>query len=150
MRVHDAKANLAPKGRAAWFELVSIPLGNREVNPTYPAGDNVQAAKAWKPPTAFDGVDRSAMKRIFARLRGEPKPGWFYSPESRAKFWAGTVIIEEADKSREQAGTVLKEWLDNGVLSEAPCKTPSRNEGIKIVVNEVKVAEILASLGGRE
>jgi hypothetical protein len=45
---------------------------------------------------------------------------------------------------------VLKEWLDNGVLSEAACKTPSRNEGIKTVVNEVKIAEILASLGGRE
>jgi RecA-family ATPase len=102
VRVHDAKANLAPKGRAAWFELVSIPLGNREVNPTYPAGDNVQAAKVWKPPNAFDSVDRSAMKRIFARLRGEPEPGWFYSPESRAKFWAGTVIIEEADKSRSK------------------------------------------------
>ena len=35
---------------------------------------------------------------------------------------------------------MLKEWLDNGVLSEAACKTPSRNEGIKTVVNEVKIA----------
>jgi hypothetical protein len=77
VRVNDAKANLAPRERALWFELAPIELGNRPVHPAYPTGDNVQAAKAWRPPLPFDGLDLGAMERIFARLRVGPDPGWF-------------------------------------------------------------------------
>ena len=146
VRVNDAKANLAPKERATWIELASVPLGNREVNATYPAGDNVQAARAWNPPVAFDGIDLPTLERIFSRLQGAPAPGWFYSPEPRAKFWAGTVVIEEASKTREQAKSVLKAWLANGVFSKADYETPTRNDGIKIEVNDAKVAEMLAPI----
>jgi hypothetical protein len=146
IRVQDAKANLAPTDHAAWFRLESVALGNSNVDAAYPAGDHVQAARAWKPPTAFDGMDQSAIERIVNRLRREPEAGWFYSPEPRAKFWAGTVIVEEACKSKEQAGRALQLWLKNGVLSAVACKTPSRNVGTRVVVNDEQVAEILGEL----
>jgi hypothetical protein len=144
VRINDAKRNLVPKDKALWFELASMPLGNREINPAYPGGDNVQAAKAWQPPFAFADLDMTMIERIFTRLRGNPQPGWYYSSKPQAKFWGGTVIIEEAGKSRSQAADVLTTWINNGVLMETGYTTPSRNEGTKLVPNEVKIAEMLA------
>ena len=45
-------------------------------------------AEPWSPPKAFDGMDASLMRRIFDKLRGEPKPGWHYGASTNSKFWA--------------------------------------------------------------
>jgi RecA-family ATPase len=37
IRINDAKANMAPRQAAKWFQLVSIPLGNAGIDPAYPA-----------------------------------------------------------------------------------------------------------------
>jgi hypothetical protein len=149
IRLQDAKANMAPKQLAAWFQLTSIPLGNITVDPTYPAGDSVQAATPWTPPSPFDGIDYITLRNIFDRLRAEPEPGWFYSMTPQAKFKAADVIIELAGKSRDQATSILKQWLDNDVMTSWPYQTPSRNQGSKIVLNEAKIAEILAPLSAQ-
>jgi hypothetical protein len=146
VRITDAKANLAPKERALWFQLASIDLGNRDVHPAYRTGDSVQAAKAWTPPAPFDGLDLTVMERIFARLRECPEPGWFYSTTRQAKFWAGSVIVDETGKTKAQAAAILDTWLKNGVLTEAGYKTPSRNDASRAVLDEAKIADILAPL----
>ena len=110
------------------------------------SGDNVQAAMPWQPPTTFEGVDAGVLRRIFARLSTEPEPGWFYSPTPQAKFWAGTVIMEEAAKSRVQAAQVLAKWIENDVLIQQHYTTPSRSDGTKLIPNEAKIAAMLAPL----
>jgi hypothetical protein len=144
IRVNDPKANMAPRQVATWFQLVPVPLGNTEVDPTYPAGDNVQAAMPWQPPSAFDGIDVIILRRIFDRLRAGPEPGWFYSPDARAKYRARDVIAEETGKNTNQAAAVLKAWITNGVLSCEEYRTPSYNDSSRVVLNEAKIAEILA------
>lgn len=148
VRINDAKQNLAPKGNALWIELLSIPLGNCEVHPAYPSGDHVQAAKVWQPPTAFEGLDASALEQIFDQLREGAASGWFYSAARQAKFWAGDVIVRVGGKSKKDAATVLKKWLETGVLKEIRYDTPSRNEASKVTLNEDIVREILAHARG--
>jgi hypothetical protein len=146
IRLIDAKANLAPKGSGLWFQLVSVELGNKNVNPTYPAGDNIQVAAAWQPPAAFDGLDLATMERIFAKLRTGAGDGWGYSISKKATFWAGQVIVEAAGKSEAQAAEILALWLKNAVLSEEPYWTPKKNRVAKIVLNEDKISEMLAPM----
>jgi hypothetical protein len=55
--------------------------------------------------------------------------------------------MEEAGRTKRQAGIVLREWIANGVLCEQSYKTPTRNDGTKLVVIEEKVREILAPIG---
>jgi hypothetical protein len=143
VREQNPKANMAPRQPATWFELVSIPLGNTEVSPIYKAGDHVQAIKPWLPPTTFEGCTTDVLTRIFKRLRGEPEQGWFYSPEPRSKYWAGTVIVDEAGKSREQAADMLRVWVSNGVLIAGSYTNPNRRTGSRVILNEARIAEIL-------
>lgn len=149
IRLQDAKSNMVPRQLAAWFQLVSIPLGNSAVDPSYPAGDNVQAAKSWPPPSPFDGISYITLRDIFDRLQSEPEPGWFYSMTAQAKFKATDVIIELAGKSRVQATSILKQWMDNNVMISIAYRTPSGNNGSRIVLNEAKVAEILAPINAQ-
>jgi hypothetical protein len=143
LRIAGNKANYAPPPETAtWFKLETTKLGNGAG--IYDLGDQIAVATTWEAPKAFDGISTVILKRIFDRLRGEPEPGWFYSAEPRANYWAGTVLVDEAGRTRKQAATVLKTWKDSGVLTVETYKTPSRNDASRIVLNEVKVAEILA------
>jgi hypothetical protein len=143
LRIAGTKANYAPPpDKATWFRLESVSLGNPA--DIYTEGDEVGVATPWQPPSAFEGIHLATLSRIFDRLRGEPEPGWFYSTRPRAKFPAKSVIVEEAGKSPEQAATVLKAWEENGVFTTCGYKTPNRDDGSRIVLNEAKVAEIVA------
>jgi hypothetical protein len=144
VRIHDAKSNLAPKNRAMWFELLPVPLGNTAVNPLYTAGDNVQAARPWQPPAA-QGISAPALECILAKLREGAGAGWFYSSESRSgQYWAGTVIMQKADQTKQEAAATLKKWIDAGVLLEQAYKTPHSKDRTKVVVNEAKAADLIA------
>jgi hypothetical protein len=149
IRLQDAKANMAPRQTAAWFQLASIPLCNIAVDPVYPAGDSVQAAKSWSPPSPFDGISYTTLRDIFDRLRSEPEPGWFYSMTAQAKFKATDIIIELAGKSRDQATSILKQWMDNDVMTSIAYRTPSGNNGSRIQLNEPKITEILAPMNAQ-
>lgn len=67
----------------------------------------------------------------------------------QAKFKAVDVLMELADKSKEQAASILRQWQDNDVLTSIAYKTPTRNNASRIVLNEAKVAEILAPFNTR-
>jgi hypothetical protein len=151
LRIADTKANYAPPPESAvWFRLASEPLGNAAG--IYADGDEIGVAVPWSPPSAFEGIELALIERIFAKLRGEPKPGRFYSPNTRSEDWAGRVIMEHAHKSKPQALAVLKTWEANGVLTEGDYWS-NGNPTKRIVLNESKIAEILSPLrfdGGEE
>ena len=152
--VQDAKANLAPKDTASWFQLISIELGNTQVNPLYPAGDNVQAAKYWSPLAgAAQGIEPDTLRAIFAKLRdevpdatdkdGKPQPGWFYSIEDRAKFPAALALVEVTGKSLKEAKVIVKRWQDDKLLTSVPYTTPTKNKSTKVALDEAQVAVLL-------
>jgi hypothetical protein len=57
--------------------------------------------------------------------------------------------MEEAKKSKQQAADMLATWQKNGVLTEEEYSTPSRNKSTRVVLNEQKINEVLASLCGQ-
>jgi hypothetical protein len=82
------------------------------------------------------------------QARREPEPGWFYSVEPRAKFKAADVLVQHGGRSKAQARSVLQKWQETGVMTSVACTTPTRNMTTKVVLNDAKVAEILAPLTG--
>lgn len=143
LRIAGTKSNYAPPpDKVFWYKLASVPLNNG--TDEYPDGDNMGVATPWEPPKAFDGLDRSTMRIIFDLLRAGPsEAGWKYSLSSRQKYWAGTVIQEKGGKSKDQAAAVLATWKENEVVTEASYKNPNRDVAMAIVLNEVKIAQML-------
>jgi hypothetical protein len=143
LRIASVKANYAPPpDDCIWFSLASVLLGN--ANDLYTEGDEIGVAVPWKPPSAFDGLDRPTMGSIFAHLRREPSPGWRWSLNSKQKHWAGKVLLDLApDMSREQAKRVLDTWHKNGAISEETYVNPNRDEATGIVLNEELISRML-------
>ena len=117
-RISDGKENYAPPmDRSTWVKLESIELGNGD-NCTYPEGDNVQVTVRWEPPKPFEGMDYDVLSAIFDRIGEGPegKPGLYSSAPNAKTRWVGLPVIEKAGKSKQVAGTIIKAWLDNGLL----------------------------------
>jgi hypothetical protein len=84
VRMDGAKVNIAPPAaEAIWFELVSVPLGNR--TDRYPNGDHVQTVRRWYPPKLFDIVTVDIANQILDRIDEGPEPGRRYSPALQSK-----------------------------------------------------------------
>lgn len=145
VRIASTKENYAPPpDKADWIRLESVRLDNGA--DIYPDGDSLAVATTWTPPTAFAGLDLATIKDIFDHLRAGPGDGWHYSPEPRAKHWAGKVIMESGDKTHKQATAILKTWTENDVLRTDDYRNPNRDRAVRIVLNDSKVADILAPL----
>ena len=126
LRVSRDKTNLAPPGKATWVHLVSVELPNGDgVRP----GDNVQAVEAWDYPQAFDGVTTDDMRWAREEVRRkayrtQPRsPEWFgYALADRLGLDIGDPETAHASRDLDEKGnwrritTVIKTWLDNGVL----------------------------------
>lgn len=145
VRMVNLKANMVPKADATdWFELVSIRLGNDRVDPTYPAGDAVQAIRHWQAPKLFDGMDRAVMVAVFDRL-GDPSQVW--SPtRGNQRMWAGDVIVAQAGKSVDQAKRILRLWMDSGVVEVVTHKVGGHDRQ-RAVLNRAKADAVLAGMG---
>jgi hypothetical protein len=147
-RIADSKENYAtPPEFATWYRLESVELGNPAG--IYVNGDNVQVTTTWTPPSPFAGIPLSTIAQIFEELRAGAGKGEFYSPDRRAKRWAGSVIVKKAGKSEEEAARVLRTWLakDKSVLIKDEYHSPERGEDVnRVILNEIKVAEILGPL----
>jgi hypothetical protein len=143
--VADAKSNFSQAQSKIWFHLRSIQLNNTAIDPAYPSGDHVQAAVPWKPGGVFSGMDVSHLRRIFDRIDAGPGNGWRYNPNKQNKYWGGKAIIEEGDRTEVQAKSILKQWLDTGVLTTEVYTTPMRNKAQGLEIDKDKVSEILGS-----
>jgi hypothetical protein len=139
VRLDDVKRNMAPAGRAAWFQLAQVPLGNGR--PGYPNGDNVAAISAWQPPDVWQTTAvhdlNAALDRIDAGLPG----GSRYTDSRRgdATRWAGHILIEMFHVTDKQAANMLAAWLKSGVLfKEDYLDKAQRKERTGLSVNPLK------------
>ncbi|MGW9331585.1 AAA family ATPase [Bosea sp. NPDC055594] len=116
-RVDDGKANMAPPmEKAAWFQMVSVGLGNgRGAEPE----DNVGVATAWEMPGVLDNVTAADCERVIAMVRADET----FRMDSQASNWIGHAIAEvlglDVDRKadREQVNRVLRMWIDKGALA---------------------------------
>jgi hypothetical protein len=142
IRIASSKENYAPPpDQQRWFKLVGVLLNNGTAR--YPTGDNVAVATIWEPRPLFDGMDRNTLVAVFAALRRS-----IWSPRKQARNWAGKVLVDTGGRSEVEAGKIVATWLENEVMTtEKYYDKAHRHEVDRVVLNEGKVAEILASQG---
>jgi hypothetical protein len=114
VRVDDAKNNMAPPiAKAEWLRLVGYKLGNSTDD--YPSGDSVQVVTKWTPPDAWDGILGAGEESILSRLGAGMENGERYSMRAQdTDRWAGTMMVDEFDRSPAQAKQILDAWQKEG------------------------------------
>jgi hypothetical protein len=145
IRIAGSKENYAPRPeKATWFKLISVPLGNCEVDPVYPDGDDVGVATTWQPRPMFEGMDTATLRAVFQVLRQT-----VYGPTKQAKHtpWAGKALVDIGKRSDREAATIIAAWLRSGVLTKSEyLHVESKHKVQRVILDEAKAAAILASL----
>ena len=111
------KANMAPPmEKAAWYQLVSVALGNgTDEDPE----DHVGVVTEWTLPGVFDDVSTADLKAVQLAISAKR---WRADPQSKA--WAGHAVAEvrELDLSEPAAKQKIKQllsvWIKNGMFRE--------------------------------
>jgi hypothetical protein len=115
VRLDSAKINTAPPAeKSEWFRLVSVPLEN--ATPEYPAGDHVQVAEPWTPPDTELDVD--IQNKILDQIHVGMPNGQRYSNAPRATDRQAWKVVQTiARKTEPLCRKIIKEWMDDGVLT---------------------------------
>lgn len=111
IRFSGSKENYAPPpDKAVWMKLESVRLENG--TDLYPNGDSVGVITSWTPPRMFDGMEEGGLRRAFGEYNRTP-----HAKDKRARKlpWAGKPLMKEG-LSERQAASVIKSWIDNGVM----------------------------------
>jgi len=151
IRRDNAKANMAPRSSdAEWYRLASVSLENGDDE--YPLGDSVQVAETWAPPSPWDGIPWALIVRMLDKIDAGPEPGEFYAFAKQANHWCGNVVMQTAQRQEGQAATIVKAWLDNGVLVKSTYKSPARKnaDSACVRVDRSKVAEMRRAIYGED
>jgi hypothetical protein len=144
VRLDDGKANMAPPAdKARWFRLASVALGNGQVNPLYPKGDNVQAIETWAPPSIWRQLSDADCNAVLDVIQaGLPGGHQFTSartgkgPDTR---WAGRLLVEMFALNETQAATVIATWLESGLLVKGKYLDPQhRKNVVGLTVNDAR------------
>jgi hypothetical protein len=137
IRYDDAKVNISPYDRTAWFKLVSVPIGNADE--TYTDGDYVQTVECWEPPDAWQGMTGAITNLILDKIEEGMPDGERYSGAATARARAAwKVVAKVADKKEGPSRVIIKAWLDSGLLREEPYKTKKREEAMGPKVDDTK------------
>jgi hypothetical protein len=124
VRLDDAKRNMAPAGKARWFRLREVRLGNH--SDLYPNGDNVASIVSWTPPedelATAPNFDLNAALDAIASGRD----GLLYTANKQGggKNWCGNVLCEMFQTSEKQALKLINQWLKSGTLYEDKYQHP--------------------------
>jgi hypothetical protein len=121
VRLDDAKRNMAPAGKAKWFRLEQIALGNTQINPLYPKGDNVAAISPWLPPDdTLAKAPTSELNTALDAIQAGPSPGILYTKSRRGDSarWCGQVLCDAFQVQEKQAATMIQKWFKSGLLFE--------------------------------
>jgi hypothetical protein len=142
VRLDDAKLNLAPRSAdAEWFKLQSVALGNGTEE--YPAGDHVQVATRWDPPSEDAGLTITLANEILDRL-AKGVEGERFTMAKQSDRYAVPIVREMfaargIDKPDRYCLTLLRKWLTAAppVIRETEYFSPSQRKKRKgIEVNE--------------
>jgi len=142
VRLDDAKRNMAPAGKARWFQLRSIRLGNT-FDPTYPNGDSVGAIVAWHPPdNELDTAPTTELNTALDAIKAGPTPGVLYTATKRgqsAERWCGNVLCEMFGVSEKQASKMIAAWIKSGLLYVTQYRHPKFRKTIPgVAVNDIQ------------
>ena len=142
-RIASVKANYAPPpDKATWYRLISIDLGNGA--DIYPDGDSVGVTTSWAPPATDEGLDYETLSAVFDAIG---KTHHTDIRQAKHTAWVGAPLMIIGDRSEAQAKTIIKTWLDTGVLIKGKYNhTESKHSVSCVTLNEAKVIQILADL----
>jgi hypothetical protein len=137
VRLDSAKVNIAPhSGKADWFRLVGVPIGNATEN--YPNGDTIQVAVPWEPPSLWVDLDDRTLNAILDKIDAGLPDDERYSAAPSAKERAAWAVVQSfaSRKTEEQCRTIIRDWVAHGVLAAE--KYHSRSErkerfGLRVV-----------------
>ena len=151
IRRDNAKANMAPRANdAEWYRLASVSLDNG--TDEYPQGDSVQVAEPWQPPSPWDGIEWRLIVKMLDKIEEGPEPGEFYAAAKQANHWCGNVVMDLAKRQEGQAATIVKAWIDNGVLVKGTYNSPARKNAASscVRVDRSKVAKMRRAIFGED
>jgi hypothetical protein len=113
--VSDDKHNRAPAEAADWYRIEGVLLGNGGPE----GGDSVGVVVRWIPPSAFDGVGPSDLRRVQNRIAAG---SWREDVRSRER-WAGNAVAAtlglDPEIDRRRISEMLRQWIANGALKVA-------------------------------
>jgi hypothetical protein len=133
-RIDGAKSNYAPTQEAEWWRLAPYEIPN---------GEHVAACLPWQPPTPWANLQWDQVTTILDVIEAGPsKEGALWMADKKGAYWAGHVITKHSSLNDKQAGEILKEWEENGVLERDAFTNEKGNERIGYRVNRVKVSEM--------
>jgi len=123
VRLDSAKVNLVVRsGKAEWFKLVGVPLGNGTIR--YPNGDTIQVVEPWSPPDAWTGTTPEGLNAILTDIeRGMTDDqgkltGRRYSNAGNAIDRAVWPVVQKhyPQKTEGECRTIIHAWLASGLL----------------------------------
>jgi hypothetical protein len=138
VRLDDVKRNMAPAGKARWYQLCQVPLGNGA--PGYPNGDNVAAIGAWEPLNVWQTTSVPDLNTVLDRIDVGLSEGSRYTDHRNGDVrWAGHILVSLLGVTEGQAADMLRTWLKNGVLiKETYDDKPSRKPRTGLRVDHAK------------
>lgn len=123
------KNNLArPSDKAEWYVRIGVAVPN---------GDWCAVAERWVPPDPFDGISTEDTKRVQIALQDATEP-WRESAQS--PDWVGVLIadilgLDVEDRAvKARIKSVVKTWLDNGVIAQDSFRDKSKGRDVPIIV----------------
>ena len=140
-RVDDGKANLsAPADKAVYRRMIGVKLDNEEY---------IGVAVEFNLPDQWSGMSTSVVNNMLALIDKGPEEGERYSirPQDRQR-WVGLVItgyvfpnMDDA-KTSGQAKSILRKWMDEGLIEEQQYHSPSQRKERGGVMSTGRVGEI--------
>lgn len=135
VRLDNAKANMAPPGKAKWFKLDQIELGNGTDD--YPGGDHVAAVVSWEAPNPLAAQTPAVINTVLDRIAEGVSPGVLFSPTRRGggARWAGQVLVDLCGFNEKQASVVIATWRRTRLLYDEKfwdVKTRKEVDGLRV------------------
>jgi hypothetical protein len=116
IRLDSSKVNLAPASVASWFELISVALNNGDSS--YPAGDLIQVAMRWTPPSTWAGLSNVIINQALDVIDTGMENGQRWSSASAAGERHAWRAVQKhcPEKSEAQCREIVNAWVKAGVL----------------------------------
>jgi hypothetical protein len=142
LRITSGKANYAPRAsEARWFQLITIRLDNPAG--IYTEGDSLAVAATWTPPAPIDGVSWKVVENILDAIRRGPVEGERYSPRRQSNTWAGHLIAKLANRTEDQAASILDALIKDGLVNVELWRNPKHRRTTQgLTVNETIAARM--------
>jgi hypothetical protein len=134
IRIDQGKVNLVPSSREPkWLKLVTAPLGNVDVDPHRPEGDQVQAVEPWAPPAVVGQLTSWTITKILDKIANGYAPGRRYSGEPQARERGAWHVVLEfcSDLNERQAKLIIRTWIKDGILISGYYEDPVERRRLK-------------------